>query len=100
MPKTQTLTIKSPNWSVPLRRRRHQHHCRAQILTSTNNAQLEAMNIVHLTRYQRSLKDAIEKVVKGDLGALLWTITRATEKDEKAGADALRASLLKTTEYM
>lgn len=69
----------------------------AQIFTSANNAQLQAMSIAYQQKYHRSLQEVIEKEFRGDMeDALLWMLTSATEDGGKADADALRAPLSKT----
>lgn len=69
----------------------------AQIFTSANNAQLQAMCIAYQQKYRRSLQEVIEKEFRGDMeDALLCMLTSATEEGGKADADALRAALSKT----
>lgn len=69
----------------------------AQIFTSANAAQLQAMSIAYQQKYHRSLQDVIEAEFRGDMeDALLRMLTSAAEDGAKADADALRAPLLKT----
>lgn len=68
----------------------------AQILTSSNDAQIHAMVQAYQRKYHRSLQEVIEKEFRGDMeDALLFMVVTAVDRT-KADAQRLRAPLLKT----
>lgn len=67
----------------------------AQVMTSSNAAQIRAISQAYKTKYHRSLEDVIEKEFRGDMEDALLQILLSAENRAKFDAERLRAPILK-----